>query len=50
MRQKTRQRKEETAMTFQQLTYLVEVSRCGSINKAAHKLFLSQSGISSSIR
>ena len=37
-------------MTFQQLTYLVEVSRCGSINKAAHKLFLSQSGISSSIR
>lgn len=37
-------------MTFQQPTYLVEVSRCGSINKAAHKLFLSQSGISSSIR
>ena len=34
-------------MTFQQLTYVVEISKCGSINKAAHKLFLSQSGISS---
>ena len=37
-------------MTFQQLTYVVEISRCGSINKAAHKLFLSQSGISSAVR
>ena len=26
-------------MTFQQLTYVVEISKCGSINKAAHKLF-----------
>ena len=24
-------------MTFQQLTYVVEISKCGSINKAAHK-------------
>ena len=37
-------------MTFQQLTYVVEISRCGSINKAAHKLFLSQSGISTAVR
>ena len=37
-------------MTFQQLTYVVEVSKCGSINKAANKLFLSQSGISTAIR
>jgi len=37
-------------MTFQQLTYVVEISKCGSINKAAHKLFLSQSGISTAIR
>lgn len=37
-------------MTFQQLIYVVEISKCGSINKAAHKLFLSQSGISTAIR
>lgn len=37
-------------MTFQQLSYVVEISRCGSINKAAQKLFLSQSGISTAIR
>lgn len=37
-------------MTFQQLTYVVEISKCGSINKAAHQLFLSQSGISSAVR
>ncbi len=23
-------------MTFQQLAYVVEISKCGSINKAAH--------------
>lgn len=28
-------------MTFQQLEYVVEISKCGSINKAAQKLFLS---------
>ena len=27
-------------MTFQQLTYVVEIFKCGSINKAAHKLVL----------
>ncbi len=37
-------------MTFQQLFYLVEVSKCGSINKAAQKLYLSQSTVSSAIR
>ena len=37
-------------MTFQQLIHVVEISKCGSINKAAHKLFLSQSGISTAIR
>lgn len=37
-------------MTFQQLTYVVEISRCGSINKAAQKLFLSQSSVSSAIK
>lgn len=37
-------------MTFQQLLYVVEISKCGSINKAAHKLFLSQSGISTAVR
>ena len=37
-------------MTFQQLAYVVEISKCGSINKAAHKLFLSQSGISTAVR
>lgn len=37
-------------MTFQQLTYVVEISKCGSINQAAHRLFLSQSGISTAVR
>ena len=37
-------------MTFQQLTYVVEISKCGSINKAARKLFLSQSGISTAVK
>ena len=37
-------------MTFQQLLYVVEISACGSINKAAQKLFLSQSGLSMAIR
>lgn len=37
-------------MTLQQLGYIVEISQCGSISKAARKLFLSQSGISASVR
>lgn len=43
-------RKEVSAMTFRQLSYLVEISKCGSINKAAHNLFLSQTAISASIK
>lgn len=37
-------------MTFMQLTYLVEISKCGSMNKAAQNLFLSQTGISTAVR
>ena len=37
-------------MTFHQLEYIVAVARCGSINKAAQELFVSQSGISTAIR
>lgn len=37
-------------MTFQQLNFIVEVSRYGSINKAAEKLYISQSNISNSIK
>ena len=36
-------------MTFQQLAYFVEISKCGSINKAASKLFLSQSALSTAM-
>ena len=41
---------EVPTVTFQQLLYVVEISRCGSINKAAQNLFLSQSSISSAIK
>lgn len=37
-------------MTFQQLLYLVEISKHGSINQAARSLFISQSSISSAIK
>ncbi len=37
-------------MTIQQLKYLIEVANCGSINKAAKNLFVSQPGISKAIR
>ncbi len=37
-------------MTFQQLTYVAEIAKCGSINKAANKLFLSQSALSTAVR
>lgn len=37
-------------MTFQQLKYIDEIARCGSINKAAQNLFVSQSSVSSSIK
>ena len=37
-------------MTLLQLNYILEIACCGSINKAAQNLFVSQSAISSSIR
>ncbi|MDL2257879.1 LysR family transcriptional regulator [Eubacteriales bacterium OttesenSCG-928-K08] len=37
-------------MNFSQLTYVLEISRCGSINKAAKKLLISQSSVSTAIR
>lgn len=36
-------------MTFQQLEYIVEIANCGSINKAATKLFVSQSSVSTAL-
>lgn len=37
-------------MTIRQLEYLVEIANCGSINKAAKNLFVSQPGISKAIK
>ncbi len=37
-------------MTLLQLEYVMEIWKCGSINKAAQTLFVSQSGLSSAIR
>ena len=37
-------------MNFRQLEYVVEVNRCGSINRAAQALFISQPALSSAIR
>lgn len=37
-------------MTFNQLSFIVEIARCGSINKAAENLFISQSNISNSVK
>jgi len=36
-------------MTLLQMTYLLEIDRCGSMNKAAQKLSVSQSALSSAI-
>lgn len=36
-------------MTLLQMSYILEIDRCGSINKAAQRLFLSQSALSSAI-
>ena len=36
-------------MTLLQMRYILEIDRCGSINKAAQRLFLSQSALSSAI-
>ena len=37
-------------MTFQQLTYALEVARCTSINKAADQLYTHQSNVSNVIK
>lgn len=37
-------------MTFQQLSFVVEVARCESINRAAEQLYTSQSNVSNSIK
>lgn len=37
-------------MTFKQLQYIVEIYNCGSMNKAAQKLYVSQTAISSSVK
>lgn len=36
-------------MTLQQMNYILEIDRCGSMNKAAQTLFVSQSALSSAI-
>ena len=42
--------RKETDMTFKQLQYIVEIYNCGSMNRAAQKLYVSQTAISSSIK
>ena len=37
-------------MTFQQLSFAVEVAKCASINKAAERLYTHQSNVSSTIK
>lgn len=37
-------------MTLLQMTYLLEIERCGSMNKAAQSLFISQSALSSAVQ
>lgn len=37
-------------MTFSQLNYVIEIAKSGSINKAATRLFVSQSSLSNSIQ
>ena len=37
-------------MTLQQLRYVVEISRCGSITAAAQRLFIAQPSLSKAVR
>ncbi len=37
-------------MTLLQMSYILEINRCGSMNKAAQRLFVSQSALSSAIQ
>ena len=36
-------------MTLNQMIYILEIDRCGSMNKAARNLFISQTGVSSAV-
>ena len=37
-------------MTLLQMSYILEVDRCGSMNRAAQNLFMAQPNLSSTIR
>ena len=37
-------------MTLLQMTYILEVERCGSMNRAARNLFVSQSALSAATK
>ena len=37
-------------MNIKHLSYVVEICRCGSINKAAQNLYISQSSLSGSVK
>ena len=37
-------------MTIKQLTYLLEISKCGSLNKAAQSLYVTQPNITKAIK
>jgi len=41
---------EENVMTLQQLKYAVEIEKCGSLSKAAKKLFVSQPNLSNAVK
>ena len=42
--------KRETAMTLQQLKYVIEVVSAGSISRAAERLFVTQPSLSNAIK
>lgn len=44
------ERRKNHPMTLQQLRYLIAVAQCGSISKAAHEQFISQSSVSVAIK
>lgn len=40
----------QSSMTFQQIRYIVEIARCGSITQAANHLYIAQSALSGTIK